>query len=75
VFQQCKKNPHSQVDKKQKTIVFGSGSESDPNKVSMKVVDFNQEWTLIALAKMMIIDELAFKFVENERFRKFMEDA
>ena len=43
VFQQCKKNPHSQVDKKQKTIVFGSGSESDPNKVSMKLVDFDQE--------------------------------
>ena len=41
----------------------------------MKLVDFNQEQTLIALAKMIIIEELAFKFVENERFRKFMEDA
>ena len=70
-----KKNPHRHVDKKQKTIVFGSDSESDPNKVSMKLVDFNQEQTLIALAKMIIIDELAFKFVENEGFRKFMEDA
>ena len=70
-----KKNPHRHVDKKQKTIVFGSDSESDPNKVSMKLVDFNQEQTLIELAKMIIIDELAFKFVENEGFRKFMEDA
>jgi len=75
LFQQCKKNPHKQVDKKQKIIVFGSDSESDRNKVSMKLVDFNQEQTLIALAKMIIIEELAFKFVENERFRKFMEDA
>lgn len=41
----------------------------------MKLVDFNQEETLIALVKMIIIDELAFKFVENEGFRKFMEDA
>jgi len=32
----------------------------------MKLVDFNLEQTLIALAKMIIIDELAFKFVENE---------
>ena len=75
MFQQCKKNPHRQADKKQKTVFFGSDSESDPNKVSMKLVDFNQEQTLIALAKMIIIDELAFKFVENEGFRKFMEDA
>ena len=69
------KNPHRQVDKKKKTIVFGSNSESDPNKVSMKLVDFNQEQTLIALAKMIIIDQLALMFVENEGFRKFMEDA
>ena len=41
----------------------------------MKLVDFNLEQTLIALAKMIIIDELAFKFVENEGFRKFMKDA
>jgi len=75
VFQQCKKNPYRQVDKKQKTIVFGSDSESGPNKVSMKLVDFNQEHTLITLAKMITIDELASNFVENEGFRKFMEDA
>ncbi|KAG5061801.1 hypothetical protein JHK85_002984 [Glycine max] len=66
---------HMQVDKKQKAIVFGSDGESDPNKVSMKLVDCKQEQTLIALAKMIIIDELAFKFVENEGFRKFMKDA
>jgi len=72
VFQLCKKK-HKHVDKKQKTTIFGS--ESDPNKVSMKLVDFNQGQTLIALAKTIMIDKLAFKFVENEGFRKFMEDA
>jgi len=41
----------------------------------MKLVDFNQDQTIIALSKMIIIDEIAFKFVENEGFRKFMEDA
>ena len=30
-----------ELPKKQKTIVFGSDSESGPNKVSMKLVDFN----------------------------------
>jgi len=41
----------------------------------MKLVDFNREQILITLAKMIIIDEFAFKFVENEGFRKFMEDT
>ena len=41
----------------------------------MKLVDFNQEQTLMTLAKMIIIDELAVMFVENVGFRKFMEDA
>ena len=63
------------VDKKQKTIVFGNDSESDPTKISMKLVDFNQEQTLIELVKVIIINEFVFKFVENEGFRKFMEDA
>ena len=41
----------------------------------MKLVDFNQEQTLITPPKMIIIYELAFKFVKNEGFRKFMEDV
>ena len=73
MYQQCKKNPHRHVDKKQKTTFFGSDSESDPNKVNMKLVDFNQEQTLTTLANMIIIDEL--KFVQNKGFRKFIEDA
>jgi len=54
VFQQCKKNPHRHDDKRQKTIVFGSDRESGPNKVRMKLVDFNKEHTLIALSKFFV---------------------
>ena len=38
----------------------------------LESASFNQEQTLIPLAKMIIIDELAFMFVENEGFKKFM---
>ena len=40
----------------------------------MKLVEFNQGRILIALAKI-ILDEISLKFVENEGFRKFMEEA
>jgi len=40
-----------------------------------KLVKFNQEKTLITLAKMIIIDEIPCKFVENEGIRKFIQQA
>ena len=61
----CLKNPYKVVDNKQKTIVIGTGSEDDPNSVSLKLVDFSQENTRLTLAKMIIIDELPFKHVEK----------
>ncbi|KAK2450692.1 zinc finger BED domain-containing protein RICESLEEPER [Trifolium repens] len=64
----CQKNPNRKVDKRQKTIAIGKESEDDPNSFSLKLVDFNQERTRMALAKMVIIDELPFKYVENEGF-------
>ena len=67
-------NPNREVDKKQKTINVGKKSKDDPNVVSMKLVEFNQGRILIALAKI-ILDEISLKFVENEGFRKFMEEA
>jgi len=33
-------------------------------RVTLKLVEFNQEKTLVALARMIIIDELLFTFVE-----------
>ncbi|CAK8564808.1 unnamed protein product [Lathyrus sativus] len=71
----CLKNPNRVVDKKQKTIAIGKESEDDPNSVSLKLVDFNQERTRLTLAKMIIIDELPFKYVENEGFNMFMKEA
>lgn len=70
------KNPYIEFDKKQKTIELGKDCEDDPNTtVSMTLVEFNQGKTLIELAKMIIIDELAFKFVDNEGLEKFMGEA
>jgi len=70
---ECEKNHDRKVDKKQKTIVLGKQSESDlDSTISIKLVDFNQEKTRYQLAKMVIIDELAFKFVDNLGFREFM---
>lgn len=56
----CTKNPNKEVDRKQKTINVGKDFEDDPNVASMKLVEFNQEQILIALAKMIILDELFF---------------
>jgi len=41
----------------------------------LKLVDFSQDSTRLALAKMIIIDELPFKHVENEGFKMFMGEA
>jgi hypothetical protein len=71
----CTKNPHRESNKKQKTIALGKGSEDDPNYVSFKLVEFSQELTRLALAKMIVIDELPFKHVENEGFRHFVSVA
>lgn len=70
----CEKSPFREIDKKQRTLCFGKQSEDD-NTVSFKLVEFNQEKTRIALAKMIIIDELPFKFVENQGFKDFMAEA
>lgn len=69
----CPKNP-SNTDKKQKMIALGKQSEND-NTVSMRLVEFKQEDCRDALARLLIIDELPFKFVDNPGFRGFMSVA
>ena len=71
----CVKNPNKEIDKKQKTISLGKQFEDDPNSVSFKLVEFKQEETRLALAKMIVVDELSFKFVENQGFRDFISEA
>ena len=68
-FRNCKKYPANMVDKRQKTLNFqNSGLEGETQLVNWK---FDQELCRKALAKMIIIDELPFKFVEREGFRYF----
>ena len=63
------------IQKKQKIIALRKGCEGDHNVVSMNLVGFNRERTLTVIAKMISTDELPFKFVQNEGFRKVMEEA
>ncbi|KAH0743221.1 hypothetical protein KY290_031214 [Solanum tuberosum] len=61
------------VDKSQTQIGFQSvqgGNTSDVVVVSWK---FEQEQYRRALCRMVIVDELPFKFVEKEGFRNFMK--
>ncbi|WOL01424.1 HAT family dimerization domain-containing protein [Canna indica] len=72
----CEKNPNREFDKKQKTIVLGKQCEGDSETtVGMKLEEFNQEKPRFKLAKMITVDELPFRFVENQGFRDFMSEA
>ncbi|KAL0340775.1 UNVERIFIED_CONTAM: putative AC transposase [Sesamum radiatum] len=62
----CKNHPDNQ------TIAGSCGSVNEETRESWK---FDQEATRKALARMIIIDELPFKFVENEGFRQFVSVA
>lgn len=63
----CKKYPFRTMDKKQKTLGFEPklGTDGVGNLVA---VSFNVEACKNALAEMIIIDELPFKFVDGEAF-------
>ncbi|KAF7831973.1 zinc finger BED domain-containing protein RICESLEEPER 2-like [Senna tora] len=67
---ECPSNPNRIVDKKQKKLgIEKKPEEEDDGLVKLKVLEFNQEECRIALAKMIIMDELPFIFVENPGFR------
>ncbi|KAF7831736.1 zinc finger BED domain-containing protein RICESLEEPER 2-like [Senna tora] len=67
---ECPSNPNRIVDKKQKKLgIEKKPKEEDDGLVKLKVLEFNQEECRIALAKMIIMDELPFRFVENPGFR------
>ena len=72
---QCKKNPHRKMDKIQTTLGFTPSPEGSSNDGSLVSVSFCAEDIKEFLAEMLIIDELPFKFVDNEGFRKFMLKA
>lgn len=59
--------------RKQEIIALGKGFKGDTNVVTMKLFKFNQDCTHITLAKIIIMNELSFQFVENERFKNFIQ--
>ncbi|KAF7822187.1 zinc finger BED domain-containing protein RICESLEEPER 2-like [Senna tora] len=66
------KNPDRQVDKKQKTLTYEKKPEEDGDPVGkLKIDTFDQHECRMALAQMIIVDELPFRFVENEGFRLY----
>ena len=63
---QCSKYPYKDEDEKQKILCFQKNSES-----GVIAVGFSQAACRVGLAKMVIIDELSFMFVEQEGFQQF----
>ncbi|KAK5826513.1 hypothetical protein PVK06_021435 [Gossypium arboreum] len=67
----CKKNPSNVVDRSQGQLVLPrKGVEGGEGHLS--TWRFDQEACRKGLAQMIVIDELPFKFVESEGFKKFM---
>ena len=67
---QCPKYPYRKVEKGQTTLGFKPKTEGDPTS-GLVPVTFNLDRCRQALAEMLIIDELPFRFVEGEGFRKY----
>ncbi|KAK9268176.1 hypothetical protein L1049_010618 [Liquidambar formosana] len=70
----CAKYPYNE-DKKQKLLSFksvGHLQDSDCHSSSLSNWKFDQELCRQALTKMIIVDELLFKFVEREGFKNFV---
>ncbi|KAG6713707.1 hypothetical protein I3842_05G167000 [Carya illinoinensis] len=64
----CKKSPLRKVDRNQSLLSFKSGESSG----GLLPIAFSVEACREALAEMLIVDELPFRFVEGESFKKFM---
>jgi len=70
IEKQCKKYPYRNQDKRQKTLSFQTNTETGSSLVA---IGFNKEHSRKALAKMVIVDELSFRFVEGEGFKNFCQ--
>ncbi|CAL5347426.1 unnamed protein product [Camellia sinensis] len=64
----CPKSPQNKENKKQKTLAFQSVTEGEK---TLGVWKFDQQACRDSLVKMVITDELPFRFVEREGFRQF----
>lgn len=68
----CKKW-HFPRDDKQKTLSFQPKREGESGSNVLVVANYSEERIRLALARMIIIDELQFKLVERQGFQEFME--
>ena len=73
--EQCKKYPYKEEDSKQKILCFQKKSDGEGGDSNLVSVGFSQAACRTALAKMVVIDELPFFFVEQEGFRIFCSIA
>jgi hypothetical protein len=74
----CKKYPgrFGKLDKSQSTLSFDAKNEGQMGEGSvgnLVIAKYNVQKIREALAKMVIVDEFPFKFVEGEGFRDFMK--
>jgi len=70
-FSKCPKNPDNQSNQTQAQLIF----EKDPNnegEAGLKSWVLNPHKVRKSIAKMIIMDELPFRFVENVGFRSMM---
>lgn len=74
LLHQCKKFPKESLDPTQQTLVLQQLKKEDGNGSGSVLtgVHFDAEACRKALARMIIVDELPFKFVEGEGFLHFM---
>ena len=68
---QCLKYPYKEEKKNQSTLAFKPKEEGESSGRLVPYV-FNFEACKKALAEMIILDDLSFRFVEGFGFRKFM---
>lgn len=68
----CKKYPFNERNKGQQSLSFQSTGRGEGSTNKLLNWCFNQERSRIAFAKMIITDELPFRFIEREGFRHFM---
>jgi len=70
-FSRCSQNPENQSNQTQTQLIF----EKNPNneeEARLKSRVLNPHEARASIAKMIIMDELPFRFVENANFRQMM---